>query len=286
MPVVLATSERVIVGVSALNARMTASPRSRDCTNECQRRDVASLAGLDASVFRRAYHQRMVQEMQQALRKIYFTPSDTRDVGYIETEHFGVRFPHRSSYVDLTCITQRWLRDLLWDHIADVLRSPASPVRRSCSTSWSTPSTPRSGRSETADGGAPVSCRSHSARRSRARMARRSTGWPTPARAAHAGQWGDRGGRTGDVDVDAIMPVVAAVNAYAIGAVRREIAERRAERATGTDEKRWHASLGPCLERAFATGRFPALATVVRDAAHLDADHIFRSFARVTRRDA
>lgn len=79
-----------------------------------------------------------------------------------------------------------------------------------------------------------------------------------------------------DVEVDAIMPVVAAVNAYAIGAVRREIAERRAERATGMDEKRWQASLGPYLERTFATGRFPALATVVRDAAHLDADDTFR----------
>lgn len=61
-----------------------------------------------------------------------------------------------------------------------------------------------------------------------------------------------------------------------IGAVRREIAERRAERATGMDEKRWQTSLGPYLERTFATGRFPALATVVRDAAHLDADHTFR----------
>ncbi|WP_371600237.1 hypothetical protein [Streptomyces sp. NBC_00564] len=76
--------------------------------DECQRRDVASLAGLDPSVFCRAHHQRMVQEMQQALRKIYFTPSDTRDAGYIETEHFGVRFPHCSSYVDLTCVSQRW----------------------------------------------------------------------------------------------------------------------------------------------------------------------------------
>ncbi|MFC9091582.1 TetR/AcrR family transcriptional regulator [Streptomyces sp. NPDC057072] len=80
----------------------------------------------------------------------------------------------------------------------------------------------------------------------------------------------------GDVDVDAIMPVVASVNAYVIGAVRREIAERRAERATGMDEKCWQAALGPYLERTFATGRFPALATVVRDAAHLDADHTFR----------
>ncbi len=81
----------------------------------------------------------------------------------------------------------------------------------------------------------------------------------------------------GDVDVDSIMPMVAAVNAYVIGAVRREIAERRAERATGMDEKRWQAALGPYLERTFADGRHPALATVVRDAAHLDADQTFRT---------
>ncbi|WP_432080052.1 TetR/AcrR family transcriptional regulator [Streptomyces sp. WAC 04229] len=78
------------------------------------------------------------------------------------------------------------------------------------------------------------------------------------------------------IDVDAVMPVVTAVDAYVIGAVRREIADRRAERATGMDERRWQASLGPYLERTFATGRFPALATVVRDAAHLDADETFR----------
>ncbi|WP_326769581.1 hypothetical protein OG978_38075 [Streptomyces sp. NBC_01591] len=35
--------------------------------DECQRRDVESLAGLDPSAFRRGYHQRMVQEMQEAL---------------------------------------------------------------------------------------------------------------------------------------------------------------------------------------------------------------------------
>ncbi|MFJ9061448.1 TetR/AcrR family transcriptional regulator [Streptomyces sp. NPDC102409] len=79
------------------------------------------------------------------------------------------------------------------------------------------------------------------------------------------------------IDVDAVMPMVAAVNAYVVGAVRREIADRRAERATGLDEKRWQAALGPYLERTFATGRFPALATVVRDAAHHDADHTFRT---------
>ncbi|MFF8777733.1 TetR/AcrR family transcriptional regulator [Streptomyces sp. NPDC015140] len=79
-----------------------------------------------------------------------------------------------------------------------------------------------------------------------------------------------------EVDTDAVMPVVTSVDAYVIGAVRREIADRRAERDTGMDERRWQASLGPYLERTFATGRFPALATVVRDAAHLDADETFR----------
>jgi len=80
----------------------------------------------------------------------------------------------------------------------------------------------------------------------------------------------------GGIDVDDVMPVAAAVNAYVIGAVRREIAERRAERATGMDQKDWQASRGPYLMRTFATGRFPALATVVHDAVHLDADQTFR----------
>jgi AcrR family transcriptional regulator len=81
----------------------------------------------------------------------------------------------------------------------------------------------------------------------------------------------------GGIDVDLVMPVVESVDAYVIGAVRREIAERRAERASGMDKRQWQAAFGPYLERTFATGRFPALATVVRDAAHLDADLTFRT---------
>ncbi|GAB2896487.1 TetR/AcrR family transcriptional regulator [Streptomyces mayteni] len=77
------------------------------------------------------------------------------------------------------------------------------------------------------------------------------------------------------VDVDTVVPVVAAVNAYVIGAVRREISERRAERATGTDKEQWQAAFGPYLERTFATGRYPAMATVVRDGPHLSADETF-----------
>ncbi|MFG1781355.1 TetR/AcrR family transcriptional regulator [Rhodococcus oryzae] len=79
------------------------------------------------------------------------------------------------------------------------------------------------------------------------------------------------------VDVDVVMPVVDAVNAYVIGAVRREITEQRAERATGMDKTQWQTAFGPYLERTFASGRFPALSTVIRDGVHLDADQTFRT---------
>ncbi|MEV5978378.1 TetR/AcrR family transcriptional regulator C-terminal domain-containing protein [Streptomyces sp. NPDC052114] len=81
----------------------------------------------------------------------------------------------------------------------------------------------------------------------------------------------------GDVDVDVVVPAVGAVDAYVIGAVRREITERRAERATGMDKRQWQVAFGPYLSRILATGRFPALASVVHDGPHLDADQTFRT---------
>lgn len=78
------------------------------------------------------------------------------------------------------------------------------------------------------------------------------------------------------VELDTVVPAVAAVNAYVAGAIRKEIAERRAERASGMDLTEFQAANGPYLERTFATGRFPALAAVVRDGPHLSADETFR----------
>jgi AcrR family transcriptional regulator len=69
-------------------------------------------------------------------------------------------------------------------------------------------------------------------------------------------------------DIDAVMAAVGTFNAYVLGAISGEIAERRAERATGMDERQWQAASGPYIMRMLATGRYPALARIVRDATH------------------
>ncbi|MFF4621703.1 TetR/AcrR family transcriptional regulator [Nonomuraea jabiensis] len=66
-----------------------------------------------------------------------------------------------------------------------------------------------------------------------------------------------------DVPVTAMLRVVSTVNAYVMGAVRREITELRAERASGLDEQEWRSTVGPYLTRMLATGRYPAVARFV-----------------------
>lgn len=41
--------------------------------------------------------------------------------------NFGRKPTSRSGWIDLTVVSQRWLRDLVWDHFAAVLRSPRCP---------------------------------------------------------------------------------------------------------------------------------------------------------------
>jgi len=65
--------------------------------------------------------QKIVREMLGHLRLVYFTREDSKEAGFIETDHFGVRFPGRKSHVDLSDVSQRWLRDLLWDAISQRL---------------------------------------------------------------------------------------------------------------------------------------------------------------------
>ncbi|MDA0563352.1 TetR/AcrR family transcriptional regulator C-terminal domain-containing protein [Streptomonospora sp. S1-112] len=79
----------------------------------------------------------------------------------------------------------------------------------------------------------------------------------------------------GRTDIDTALRAVETVNAYTIGAIRREVANLRAERATGLSKSDWQRASGPHVERMLATGRFPALARAVREATHVDAEESF-----------
>jgi AcrR family transcriptional regulator len=75
--------------------------------------------------------------------------------------------------------------------------------------------------------------------------------------------------------LDELQRAIGAINAFIIGSLRREITERRTARSTGTDEPAWQASLGPYLTRMLETGRYPTIARIVIDGAHLDAEQAF-----------
>jgi AcrR family transcriptional regulator len=79
----------------------------------------------------------------------------------------------------------------------------------------------------------------------------------------------------GHADLDTVMRAVETVSAYVTGAIRREIANLRAERATGLSKQEWQRANGPHVTRMLATGRFPSLAKAVYDGKDVDADTSF-----------
>jgi integrase len=69
----------------------------------------------------------IVGEITAGLEPLYVTPEDTREAGCIVFGHFGRTISGTGSSIDLGGVSQRWLRDLLWDHLARVLRSADCP---------------------------------------------------------------------------------------------------------------------------------------------------------------
>ncbi|RYZ43589.1 MAG: TetR/AcrR family transcriptional regulator [Myxococcaceae bacterium] len=76
-------------------------------------------------------------------------------------------------------------------------------------------------------------------------------------------------------DIDAVMQAVGTVNAYVVGALRSEASEQRASIESGMDKTQWQDATWPYIQRMIATGRFPTLARVVRDATHPAFDVVF-----------
>jgi AcrR family transcriptional regulator len=79
----------------------------------------------------------------------------------------------------------------------------------------------------------------------------------------------------GLADIDTVMRAVETVSAYFTGAIRREVANLRAERATGLSKHDWQRIHGPHVKKMLATGRFPALAKMVHDGTEVDAEASF-----------
>ncbi|AZQ37699.1 site-specific integrase [Streptomyces cyaneochromogenes] len=105
---------------------------------QCRRQDVNSLADLDLEQCPQ-HPSKVAQRMLHHLRVVYFSRQDTKDAGYIETAHYGVRLTNHGSYVDISNVSQRWLRDLLWDWMDTRLttdpprsRQPFDRTRRGC----------------------------------------------------------------------------------------------------------------------------------------------------------
>ncbi|MER6682643.1 TetR/AcrR family transcriptional regulator [Streptomyces olivaceoviridis] len=81
----------------------------------------------------------------------------------------------------------------------------------------------------------------------------------------------------GLTDIDTVMRAVEIVSAYFTGAIRREITNLRAERATGLSKRDWQRAHVPHVTRMLATGRFPALAKAVYDGTDVDAEESFET---------
>ncbi|GAA4075585.1 TetR/AcrR family transcriptional regulator C-terminal domain-containing protein [Streptomyces hundungensis] len=76
-------------------------------------------------------------------------------------------------------------------------------------------------------------------------------------------------------DIDTVLRAAETVSAYCTGAIRREVANLRAERTTGLSKLEWQRAHGPHVTRTLASGRFPALAEAVHAGTDVDAESSF-----------
>ncbi|MEV6348348.1 TetR/AcrR family transcriptional regulator [Actinoplanes sp. NPDC051851] len=76
-------------------------------------------------------------------------------------------------------------------------------------------------------------------------------------------------------DIATAVRAAETVAAYTTGAIRREIAARRAARTTGMTKDEWRRAAGPHVTRMLATGRFPTLAKAVHGDTDTDPEATF-----------
>ena len=103
----------------------------RRLVRSCVEREVRSILDLNPSDKTWTRQQlpinRIVREMLKDIRPVHHTRADTRALGFLDTNYWGMRFPDRRSAFDLAAIPQPWLRDLTWDYLAGQLDLPSHP---------------------------------------------------------------------------------------------------------------------------------------------------------------
>jgi integrase len=103
----------------------------RALVKSCRARDIGSLLELDPRDAGWTTHSgavnRIVQTMRRDVDPVHHSREHTRQMGYLDTDYWGFRFPQRRAVFDLSAITQPWLRDLTWRYLADVLDGSNRP---------------------------------------------------------------------------------------------------------------------------------------------------------------
>jgi len=75
--------------------------------------------------------------------------------------------------------------------------------------------------------------------------------------------------------IDDALQAYGTLNAYVVGAMKTEATSLRVEHESGLNERDFQAASWPYLQRVIASGRFPMLEKVVRDATHPPSDVTF-----------
>jgi AcrR family transcriptional regulator len=79
------------------------------------------------------------------------------------------------------------------------------------------------------------------------------------------------------LSIDDMVHVVNLIRRWVTGASQAETAEREAALRSGEDRKAWQARMGPYMTELLATGRFPYLERLVREARHGGHDEQFEA---------
>lgn len=79
----------------------------------------------------------------------------------------------------------------------------------------------------------------------------------------------------GSENIDQVLQAVKTINAFLIGAIQSEAGELRAAARSGMDKTAWQATNEAYIRERIATNRFPTIAKVVDEAAHVGIDEVF-----------